>query len=202
MHMSSLFSDENWSPEGAVVLDFRDLAGTACYCSPEAERSIRQAIAHQPLNAVHWIDSGDYHYLSALWLRRLQEPARLFLFDNHPDDQQGAFGPGMLSCGSWVAEVRSNNPMVRDDAPMAYISIDLDYLSPDYARTDWDQGEASLQQLLDRLEDIRSLYGITGVDICGGITLSQGGRAEDFAVNRRTRQALQDYFTEVLRATR
>ena len=185
MHMSSLFSDENWHPEGATEVDFRQLEGTACYCDPEAEALLQEAVAKLPLNALHWIDSGDYHYLSALWLRRLERPARLFLFDNHPDDQPGAFGAGLLSCGSWVDEVRRSNPLV---------SIDLDYLSPEYARTDWDQGKASLPDLLDKLDAIRSTYGIAGVDICGGITLAQGGRAEDFAVNRATRQALQDYF--------
>lgn len=195
MHMSGLFYDESWSPDGALQTDFSELTGITCYCDQDAEHKLEDSIRTLPLKAIHWIDTGDFHYLSALWLRRLERPARLFLFDNHPDDQEPAFGGGLLSCGSWVAEVRKNNPMVRDDAEDAYISIDLDCLSTEFARTDWDQGNMHLQELLSSLDRIRGQYGLAGVDICGGITRAQGGSDGDFAVNRRTRQVLLDYFS-------
>ena len=197
MHMSSLFSDEEWSPEGADHLDLTRLEGTRCYCDPAAEAAICQAIAGLPLRAVHWIDSGDYHYLSELWARKLSSPARLVLFDNHPDDQEPAFGADLLSCGGWVAHARRTNPLLDDSSGLLYISIDIDCLSRDYARTDWSQGETTLPQLLQQLDEVRRGHELAGVDICGGITLSQGGTAEDFAVNRRTRNALLEYFREV-----
>jgi hypothetical protein len=40
VHMSSLFSDENWSPEGASHLDLTRLEGTTCYCDADAEKAI------------------------------------------------------------------------------------------------------------------------------------------------------------------
>jgi len=43
--------------------------------------------------------SGDYHYLSALWLRRRNEPLVLVSFDNHPD---WAITPPKWACGGWI----------------------------------------------------------------------------------------------------
>lgn len=43
--------------------------------------------------------SGDYHYLSALWLRRCNEPLVLVSFDNHPD---WAITPPKWACGGWI----------------------------------------------------------------------------------------------------
>ena len=197
MDLSGVFADEGWdsvlaSDPGNTILRLRDVEGTRGYCCPDAEDALMQAMASCPLDAIHWIDTGDYHYISALWLRKLEEPSALFLFDHHSDDQSPAFG-GLLSCGSWMLEAKAN-PMVRDDAPSAYISIDLDWLSPAFARTDWDQGDATLQQLFDSLDEILSSHRLAGVDICGGLCLRDGAHASDFAVNLRTRRALLDYF--------
>lgn len=43
--------------------------------------------------------SGDFHHLSALWLRRLDEPFVLISFDNHPDWD---VRPPRWGCGGWV----------------------------------------------------------------------------------------------------
>ena len=43
--------------------------------------------------------SGDFHYLSALWLRRLAQPFVLVSFDNHPD---WAITPPKWACGGWI----------------------------------------------------------------------------------------------------
>ena len=192
--MSSLFSDEGWSPEKAVVCDYQNLEGTVCYCDPESERILEESFKSLPVNALHWIDGGDFHYLSDIWMRRIAEPFSLMLIDNHPDDQEPAFGGGILSCGSWVAHAKKTNPMLTEGSDLVYLSIDLDYLSPDYARTNWNQGSATLPQLLESLD--ASLRGkrLAGVDICGGITTAQGGTDADFEINKATRNALLEYF--------
>lgn len=192
--MGSLFSDENWTPDGAIECDLRHLEGTCCYCDSQAESEIEKAIAPLPLRALHWIDSGDYHYLTELWMRKLTSPARLVLYDNHPDDQEPAFGAGILSCGGWVAHSERTNPMLDKESDLLYISIDLDVLSHKSARTNWNQGEMSLPELIDKLS--REIDGkeIAGVDICGGITAAKGGTDEDFEINRRTRDALWSFF--------
>jgi hypothetical protein len=43
--------------------------------------------------------SGDFHYLTALWLRRINEPITLVSFDNHPDWD---IRPPKWACGGWV----------------------------------------------------------------------------------------------------
>ncbi len=190
---SSMFDDEDWLPaEGCEILDFRSLEGTGGYCDPEAEKHILSIISGCPLNAVHWIDSGDYHYMTALWLRNLKSPSGLVLFDNHPDDQPDAFGSDILSCGSWMLEAR-RNPMVKEDSERVYLSIDLDVLSPDYARTNWDQGSMSLEELFGQIRKALQGKTLAGVDICGGITIAQGASAEDLGINRRCRYAIEGF---------
>ena len=90
-----------------------DIEGTCCYCDPEAEAEIIRRLAPNPEERVRWIDSGDYHYVSKILAAREREPFTLVLVDNHPDDQAPAFG-GVLSCGSWVKELRENCPMLEE----------------------------------------------------------------------------------------
>lgn len=93
------------------VLDLSGLEGTSCYCDPEAEEAIKGAIADVPLRALHFIDSGDYHYVSKLFTDRICVPFTLVLFDNHPDMQAPAFGD-ILSCGGWVRKALEENHLL------------------------------------------------------------------------------------------
>ncbi len=43
--------------------------------------------------------SGDFHHLTALWLRPVREPVTVVSFDNHPDWD---IRPPKWCCGSWV----------------------------------------------------------------------------------------------------
>jgi hypothetical protein len=43
--------------------------------------------------------SGDFHHLSALWIRRVAEPVVVISFDNHPDWD---VRPPRWACGGWV----------------------------------------------------------------------------------------------------
>ena len=43
--------------------------------------------------------SGDFHHLSALWLRKLSKPFVLVSFDNHPDWD---IRPPRWCCGGWI----------------------------------------------------------------------------------------------------
>lgn len=97
---------------GVVRIPFRDMAGTNCYCDAEAEAEIRRRLAPYPLRGVHFLDSGNYHYLSALWMERLTRPFVLALFDRHSDLQPPAFG-NLLSCGSWVRRLLDTHPLLR-----------------------------------------------------------------------------------------
>ena len=100
------------------IVDFTGLEETMCFCGPESAAVIRQRIAEMERGAVgpgrlHWIDTGDYHYLTYFFLERLTRPFTLVLFDNHPDDQPSVFGPDMLSCGGWVRTAMETLPNLR-----------------------------------------------------------------------------------------
>ena len=60
---------------------------------------------------MHFIDSGNYHYMSRIWLEKLETPFRLVAFDNHTDMQLPAFG-GLLSCGGWIAASLEELPLL------------------------------------------------------------------------------------------
>ncbi|MBQ9185031.1 MAG: arginase family protein [Bacteroidales bacterium] len=63
--------------------------------------------------SLNFIDSGDYHYVSALMLEGIREPFSLVLLDNHPDMQSPAFGGDILSCGGWVRWALERMPMLQ-----------------------------------------------------------------------------------------
>ena len=90
-----------------------DIEGTCCYCDPDAEAEISRRLEPRTEETVRWIDSGDYHYVTKILASRELEPFTLVLVDNHPDDQAPAFG-GVLSCGSWVKELREACPMLAE----------------------------------------------------------------------------------------
>ena len=90
-----------------------DIDGTSCYCDPGSEVEITRRLGTNASERVRWIDSGDYHYVSKILAAGEVLPFTLVLIDNHPDDQAPAFG-GVLSCGSWVRDLREACPMLEE----------------------------------------------------------------------------------------
>lgn len=196
-----------------IYTDYSALEGTNCYCSDESAEQIRRELSALPLRAFHCIGTGDYHYQTLLWLERVDEPFSLVLFDHHPDDQPGAFGPDLLSCGGWVARARQL-PMLRADRWIrdaadfptldllpdlpVYLSVDLDVLSEAYARTDWDQGTMTLDELSGALRALTAAHRILGVDLCGGNTPQKGASPADLALNAATGEALYGLFRDLI----
>lgn len=113
MNFSGVYDLEKFaSIPAAVHIDCTHLTGTDCYCDPEAEKQIRSLIAPYSAEGVHFIDSGDYHYLTEFWTDKVTFPFSLFLFDHHTDLQAPLF-EGLLSCGSWVRSMLEHNPFLR-----------------------------------------------------------------------------------------
>lgn len=103
MDFSGIYEEEQfWKEEKVSWVKARDLSGTNCYCDGEAFEVLREKIAEFPAGGIHFIDSGNYHYMSRIWLEKLEKPFCLLVFDNHTDMQPPAFG-GLLSCGGWIA---------------------------------------------------------------------------------------------------
>lgn len=196
--MSEMLCEEGW--EQSHGLDFRALEGTNCYCSEDSVLSLRSALEEIPTDAIHIIDTGDYHYLTYFFLERLTEDFRLILFDNHSDDQTPIFETeGMLSCGGWVKTSRQLPHWSTDpDAPI-YISIDLDILKEEHFHTDWNQGEHSPERLFKEIEEASRGHRILGIDICGGITREKGATDRQLEENRKFRTELIKFLENILK---
>lgn len=113
MNFSGVYEEEKFYRKfSGELLSLRTLEGTNCYCTPEAEEQIKAWIEKYPVRGIHFLDSGNYHYVTKFWIDRMQVPFDLLVFDNHTDMQEAAFF-GLLSCGSWVRASLEQNPFLR-----------------------------------------------------------------------------------------
>ena len=114
MDFSGIYREENfYENESVKWINVKGLPGSNCYCDEEAMNQIREKILEFPINGIHFMDSGNYHYMSRIWLEKMTEPFRLLVFDNHTDMQPPAFG-GILSCGGWIAASLEELPLLQE----------------------------------------------------------------------------------------
>lgn len=90
-------------------IDLSDIPGTDMYCSAEAEQEIRKRLSAYGPHGIHFLDNGNYHYMTKLFTEKIQEPFSLVLFDHHSDMQQPLIHE-LTSCGSWAGEMLRENP--------------------------------------------------------------------------------------------
>lgn len=93
--------DDAWDTGrvGLPTLDAREWGPQLRFSSPP--RLIEQFFAEYDARLAPFTlyGSGDFHHLSGLWARRIEEPLVLVSFDNHPDWD---IRPPKWCCGSWV----------------------------------------------------------------------------------------------------
>lgn len=152
-------------------VDCRNINGVDCYCDEEGRRKLHSLLAPYPAQALHFIDSGDYHYLTEYWVSKLQEPFTLIVFDHHQ--------AWPLKAGKLIHEP-------------VYISIDKDVLRKQDAITDWSNGDMSLMQMQAVLRIIYAHEKVIGVDITGecSATLDYLSEVKDASVNNRANEEL------------
>lgn len=115
-NFSGIYKNQNFYKNYAEEIswtELSDLSGCNCYCDAEASDRIRKEIQAFTGKGLHFIDSGNYHYMTRLWLEKLQIPFRLLVFDNHTDMQPPAFGE-LLSCGGWIAASLEELPLLQE----------------------------------------------------------------------------------------
>ena len=207
----------------------RDLEGTSCYCNPESEAEIFRLLAPVRAAGIRWIDSGDYHYVSKILAEGETEPFTLVLVDNHPDDQEPAFG-GVLSCGGWVREMKEKNPLLEGvwtlgpdhrirnsagtvdrelegeiDDILAALEGKRVYLSVDKDVMDRNSARTDWGQGTYSLEVLKGWLGeilkkdVVAVDLCGELTPAKGATPEDLRVNCETNIELQEFILDCLK---
>lgn len=89
-------------------LDCSEMEGCVLYCSTPAEIELKMKIKSYGISGIHFIDSGDYHYITKFMTDYIKEPFSLVLIDHHTDMQK-PLAEGMISCGSWAGEVLEKN---------------------------------------------------------------------------------------------
>lgn len=89
-------------------IDCSDIAESHLYCSPSAYEEIRKRIEPFGISGIHFIDSGNYHYVTKIMTDFLKEPFVLVCFDHHTDMQKPMV-EGMTSCGDWAGQVLKEN---------------------------------------------------------------------------------------------
>lgn len=93
-------------------IDCSDIAESHLYCSQSAYEEIRKRIEPFGISGIHFIDSGNYHYVTKIMTDFLKEPFVLVCFDHHTDMQKPMV-EGMTSCGDWAGQVLGENTYLR-----------------------------------------------------------------------------------------
>ena len=163
-------------------IDCLDIKGTRGYCSEEAKAKIIKRIGDYLPAGIHFIDSGNFHYVSEFWIRKINYDFILIVFDHHSDMIKPMFGD-ILSCGSWILNALKNNQYLKQIILIGiaqeqiidellkqypvYFSIDKDVLSEQVVTTDWQQGQMRLIEFKLILADLIKRGDVIGIDICG-----------------------------------
>ena len=170
------------------IIDLYDLKSVSRYCDEISLDIIRKKLKEFDDAKINFIDSGNYHYISYLLLEKITEPFVLVLFDHHTD-MQPSFFANLMSCGCWVKKalvedkykdkiICFSEEFIKEKYDWEefskkhiknpiYISIDKDVITPKEAKTDWDQGDLTLEELKNIYSNICKNHEILGIDICG-----------------------------------
>ena len=147
-----------------VRLDMGDISGCDCYCDEQAQARILERLPVAPMPRVRLLDSGNYHYMSYLWMKQVHEPFSLLVFDNHTDMQPSSFGK-ILSCGGWIASALEENPCLEavilvgpDEEAFGRTDLSLRGRVHFFSREELREGTRKLRSFLDNLSPWRPLY--------------------------------------------
>lgn len=98
--------------KGIKRIELSDIRGTDMYCTGEAANEIRERLKDYGPQGIHFLDSGNYHYVTLFFTEKIRIPFSLVLFDHHTDMQEPLF-PQLLSCGSWAGEILRKNTYLK-----------------------------------------------------------------------------------------
>ncbi|CCQ93387.1 conserved hypothetical protein [[Clostridium] ultunense Esp] len=92
-------------------IDLSDIRSTNRYCEMDSLSKIQQRVKKRKNRGITFLGSGNYHYVSLLFLSEIAEPFTLILFDHHTDMME-APSYSIISCGSWVLQALDRLPML------------------------------------------------------------------------------------------
>lgn len=143
-----------WKTAPCQMVDLRELSGCNCYCDQEAAGILSAEIGKYSVRGIHFLDSGNYHYMTRLWLERIREPFGLLVLDHHTDMQLPAFG-GLLSCGGWIASALEELPLLQKVWLAGPLEEDFSQVQPEFfPRVEELSQEQLSQKFFSFLEEI------------------------------------------------
>ncbi|MCS7202326.1 MAG: hypothetical protein NZ841_06085 [Dictyoglomus sp.] len=163
-----------------IEIDLRDIPEKKYICSFQNLEKIENRIPKFNRSII-FLGKSDYHYLTYIFLKRINIPIILITIDYHFDTKETF--ENYISCGSWLLEamklknikkiisINSREDLEKRlknivlELPL-YVSIDKDILDKCYLDTNWDQGDFSLEDLFKLISSF-SCHNIIGIDICG-----------------------------------
>ena len=172
LNFTGIYDYESFASSHNIMhVDCRDINGVDCYCDEQARKELHRRLSAFPAKALHFIDSGDFHYLTEYWVSRLDEPFSLVVFDHHQ---------------AWPSKA---GRMIHESV---YISIDKDVLRKQDAVTDWSNGDMSLLQLQAVLRIIYANEKVIGIDITGecSATLDYLSEVRNADINNKANEEL------------
>lgn len=128
-------------------IDCSDIEETDMYCSKEAYKRIWEKIKPYGIQGIHYIDSGNYHYITKIMTDHIDEPFGLVMYDHHTD-MQIPMVPEMMSCGDWAGQALSQNKNLRQLVIVGPPEKDIDQTLESY------NGSQSGRLLIFSAEDL------------------------------------------------
>ena len=89
LDFTHVYCDENMKNNSQFHwIDCSDINGCDLYCSDEAAAEIQKRIMPYGTKGIHFIDSGNFHYITKITTDQIKQPFSLVVFDHHTDMQQ------------------------------------------------------------------------------------------------------------------
>ena len=150
-------------------IDCSDIEETDMYCSKEANKRIWEKIKPYGIQGIHYIDSGNYHYITKIITDHIDEPFGLVMYDHHTD-MQIPMVPGMMSCGDWAGQALSQNKNLRQLVIVGPPEKDIDQTLESY-KCEHNVQETKCDDPYDISRDISSgrLLIFSAEDLHGGL---------------------------------
>lgn len=156
MDFTGIYAEDDGRKEANITyLDCTDIQGSNMYCTPEAEAEIKERLRPYGVSGIHYLDSGNYHYITKFFLDKIDKPFSLVLFDFH-NDMQIPLIHDLTSCGGWAGEVLRENKYLHQLIIVGPDQEDLRGLEPESGsklicislqELERDKAEAKLEQI-------------------------------------------------------
>lgn len=80
LDFTHIYMNKNIEKESNLLhIDCSDISGSDLYCTKEAEKKIKQRIDEHGIHGIHFIDSGNYHYITKFMTDKIQKKFSLVL---------------------------------------------------------------------------------------------------------------------------